>query len=446
MAKLKQLIDPFDQVDPYPTFGIWSDASLWGTVINSELYPIGTFRAATSQEMWAASAGAASTSTILGTGSGSLIQSTVINQAEGNQVLDIGPRNVGGIARSIAATPLNVGNIWAKFGVVIGERGVRQKISLWHSDTDIALYMRGGTQIELVSTTGLRNATGEPGAQGFGQICYNDRTGTLMLITSAASSTNYRAHVWVNPRRSLNSALVHSGALRTFISEAFNGTNGASYYYNDFSWSTSGATARVESWRRVRVILGDNGKVGLFRHTTSTQAIWASITLNPAGTTATATAISNATITTTQDYDTAAYLGCRTNITWDNEWVAAYCQYANYGTGIVVAFFYTKDPSIVYHYTNTASGNSASGVGIVPISENRWLISEYQNSDGGALMQLRSFDPAGCRANGRNVDGTSIATTGGQITATTNINGNFDVSGTTTNYPAVVAMSHWWGR
>lgn len=444
MAKLKQLIDPYDNVDPLPTFGLYADVLTMGTVYNSDLQTIGYFRGNPSaQEMFALSSSSATTNGLLGTSNTNHIQSSVMNQAEGNLIFDIGPRQAGGIARNIASTPTQIGNIWHKFGVVIGEPGVRQKFSLWQSDDTLAIHMRGTNVIESVPLAALRTTTSEPGTLGFGQCCYNDRTNTLIAILGATSGSA-RAHVWVNPRRSLNTALISSGSLRTFITEAFNGTNGASYFYNDFTWNTSGVGNTSESNRHTRVILGDNGKVGLFRHTPSTQAIWANFTLNPSGTTTTVTAMGNNATTTTFGMDTGTYLGSKTNITWDNQWVAAYCQYAHYGAGIILVMFYTKDPSIAYWYVNTANGAGATGLIIVPISSGKFLLQDIQNSDG-TLITLSYLDPDGYRKNGRDQAGVAISTTGALITNLQTRNSQLDVTSNTTNYPAILAMSQWWG-
>lgn len=454
MARLTTLLSPYSNVDPYPTFGVWSGQGTY-SIYDSNLACIytsyamnftntenatGTNSAAVQTSAFVASTGGAASSAYH-------VARTSANSADGNVVVDLTPgAGVASVMRSFSPYDINA----HLCGTVIGEEGVRQKATTRQTDLAIGLYTRGGRKIQELNlgTSGpsggvLRTSAGEPGTVGQGMISYNDRTRTLIVILGANGSSSYRAHVYTNTKRSLNNPLMGGNELYNFVSEAYAGTNGASYYYNNFSWVT-GTLGPIESHRRLRVVLGDNGVVGLFKMAPSDSASWATLALNPAGTTATLTAVSSAGLTTSYGVDNDLNSGSRTNITWDNKWIFAYCNYYYYGAGVYGVFFYTPDPTKLYTVTITGAGNYP-GYAVLPFGANKWIIAPQQNTDGGNLFNIGFIDPEGARANGRLPDGTTIANQGSLSSSIIFGSNNFDIINTTTDYACLVAMSQWYG-
>jgi len=442
MANLSKLFNPYKDVDPYPAFAVYggSPTSPQWSIIDSEMSNISCGQYYSGTEGWNNNQGFVGTDGFVSSNSSSYaVAYSSANQAEGNLYVDLSVNTkYGSIFRSGSSS---LSGWWANYGTVIGEEGVRQKISISQIDNSIYTHPRGGTILEQVNLNALRNTSGEGGSLGRGQVSYNDRTGTLVVLMSADSSVNYRAHVYKNEKRKLNTALISSHNLRTFISEAYAGTNGASYYYNDFTWSTASATSYPDAWRRMRVTLGDNGILGLFRFAPNQGAYWSYVTLNPAGTTATVTDINNQSVTTTYGWNSGLNYGAKTNITWDNKWTFSSCHYYYYGAGMIGVWFYTPDPSKSFFYSNQST---SAGMAMLPFQASKWIYSTQVNSDGGTLMQLSIFDPEGIRNNGRGPTGSGPIANGANITSETqNQNNNFDVPYSSTYYPCIVAMSQW---
>ena len=443
MANLSKLFNPYKDVDPYPTFAIWGGSPAgnpgW-SIVDSEMSHISNGIVYTGTEGWNTNSSYTGTDGLVSSNSTSYaVAYSSANQAEGNLYVDPSVNTKQGSPFRVATTSFS--GFWANFGTVIGEEGVRQKISIAQVDNEIYTHLRGGPVLETVNLNSLRNTSGEGGSLGRGQISYNDRTGTLVVLMSASSSVSYRAHVYTNTKRKLNTALISSHNLRAFIGEAYAGTNGASYYYNDFTWTTTGATGSADAWRRMRVTLGDNSILGLFRYTPNQGAYWSYVTLNPAGTTATVTDINNSAVTTTYGWASGANYGAKTNITWDNKWTFSSCQYYYYGAGMIGVWFYTPDPTKSFFYVNQSS---SAGMAMLPFQASKWVYSTQVNSNSGNLMQLSIFDPEGIRQNGLSPTGGGPIANAADITSQTQAtNFNFDVPYSSTYYPCIVAMSQW---
>lgn len=442
---LSKFIDP-NSIEPLPTFSTYDATSnMAGSVYDSNLSAVTNWVVNTSAEGWsyshAAGNGQSQPSSNGSTSNGAA--HTPANQAEGN--MHMNPPAIGGYGAMMRHTT-NTASVWARFGTVIGFPGTRQKISLYASSNSIGVYPRGSLvpmETLTTNTATFRNIIGEPGTSCDGMISYNDRTKTIAYVTNNGSSTvNYRVHVWRHPGVNLNTMEYKVGDLYKFLTEAKSGVNGASYYYNDFTWSTTSATSYTESMYHMRIIMGDNGTLGIVRFTPSNSTHHAYAVLNPSGTaiTGSVTQISTNACTTSYGIEQGSQFGMRSNITWDNQWIAAYAPYYYYGSGICMHLVYTLDPSKGYKYTIT---DSSAGINVAPIRENAFILHRSSNADSGQMFNYMLMNPGGTYVNGLNDVGTAVAN-GGALT-TTSESGYLDITYTSTNYPSLIAMSSWTG-
>ena len=442
---LSKFIDP-NSIEPLPTFSTYDATSnMAGSVYDSNLSAVTNWVVNTSAEGWSYSH-AAGNGQNLPSSNGSSSNGaahTPANQAEGN--MHMNPPAIGGYGAMMRHTT-NTASVWVRFGTVIGFPGTRQKISLYASGNSLGVYPRGSLvpmETLTTNTATFRNIIGEPGTTCNGMISYNDRTKTIAYVTNNGSSTvNYRVHVWRHPGVNLNTMEYKVGDLYKFLTEAKSGVNGASYYYNDFTWSTTSATSYTESMSHMRIIMGDNGTLGIVRFTPDYGTYHAYAVLNPSGTaiTGSVTQISTNACTTTYGIEQGDRYGMRSNITWDNQWIAAYAPYYYYGSGICMHLVYTQDPSKGYKYTIT---DSSAGINVAPIRENAFILHRTNNADSGSLFNYMLMNPGGTYVNGLNDVGTAVAN-GGALT-TTSESGYLDITYTSTNYPSLIAMSSWTG-
>jgi len=440
MANLYRLVDP-KGLDPLPTYATWDNQG--GGIYDSYGGHITDYRDFGSSEfnnngnIIPSIAGQASTSTRT-TGWPSF---TCANQAEGNWTIN--PPGMGGVGTVYRREDL-VQSVWPDYGTVISHSGIRQRISIYANGNTIRVYGRSSLlsyESLTTNTSTYRNIIGEPGTNCRGMISYNDRTRTLAYVVTD-TALNYRVHVWRHPGISLNDVSYKTGQLYRFLTEARAAQNGATYYYNDFSFSSSNAASYTESTQHIRIVMGDNGTLGLIRFTPSNQTIHRFAVLNPSGTaiTGTVTAVSDNTVTTSYGIEQGNYYGMRSNITWDNMWIAAYAPYYYYGTGFACHFVYTPDPSKGYKFLNS---NTSTGCQVVPIMESQWLFRQSDNTDGGVGVTVAMMDPSGAFVNGRDANGT-VVSNGGLILATA-ATGNHDVFNTSTAYVPLIPMGSWYG-
>lgn len=358
---------------------------------------------------------------------------TCLQQAEGHYVIN--PAGHGNFRAIGGRRSSRVDDIWPFFGVTVNPYGIRQKNSLYVSNTTARKHMRGHYQYsETFSWTSFANTSGTPGNTSYGMVGYNHRTKTLVVLTTGGSST-YRAHVWVNPASGLDGTDFESASLEKFMSNAYSGVNGASYYYNDFTWSTTSSTSYNESNYHLRVIVGDNNKVSLVRFTPNSEVINGYFTLNPSSTSTSVTNGTSLPVTTTYGIDNGNYYGLRHQITWDNKWVAAYAPYYYYGCGIKVHVINTEDPTIYYTYQYDDTSN---GVGISPVQEGKFILSYHSaNMDSGNGHYVGTMDPQNFR------DG-EYGSIGAALTVAYD-EGGHDSYYSSTNYGWLIPMSSWSG-
>lgn len=451
--RLDEVFYPYRGQDPLPTFGVISSntntpAQAAVDIYCSDFEKIASVRFDPNSEGAVTYGSAISSNAQVSSNSATGIAlGTAANHSEGNIWLDV-PVTPG----SGAMLPLNTtkASIQAYYGTIIERRGIRPRFSLAANDANYLYgFNRGGQQpIDNVYTTGQRTTAGEPaGALCYGQFSYNVRTRRLLMVYGD-NSNNYRAHVWnmvsseqFNYLSYGETSAARPGYLYYDLAYAKGNFYGASYFYNDFTWSTTGSSTYTESRHHNKFILGDNGVVGMFRMTPSNQAVVANLILNPAGTTATVTPLTTLSSTTTYGIEQGVTHGARTMHTWDNEWMACYSPYAFYGAGINMAIFNTKDPSKYYTYTLQDSSN---GVGIAPIGESKFIIRAQSNSDAGTGVTFGIIDPAGPYYNGRGPSGETIAN-GAALPVTYGGTGMIDVLYTSTNYPQIIPMQNWVG-
>lgn len=423
-------------LDPLPTFGIWGNFSNSpyfvvydgvGQVSNglhntgSEIYThLGSSPWYTDSSYSTATLNTAYT-----------IGQTNFNQAEGHYAINIPA--YGGYQGCFVKNPNDVAADWAFFGTLINPRGIRQKNSIWTSSTTLRKYTRGALHYyETLNWSTYANTSGTPGNTNSGMNSYNDRTKTFVIVTTGGSDT-YRIHVWKHPNYGLDGSDYAHGSLKKFISDAYSGLNGASYFYNDFSWSTSGSTSYSESTLHLRVIVGDNDKVGLVRFTPSNQTINGYFTLNPSSTSTSVTTGVAMGGTTSYGIEQGSLYGLRHQLTWDNKWIITYSPYYYYGAGALMHFISTEDPTKYFYY---AYNGTSSGVGISPINQSGFIWNSYDNNSDSTGLYYGIFEPQAHLERGLAV--------GSQLTTQYTYGGTTDASYyTSTNYPWLVAMGTW---
>lgn len=417
------------QYDPMPKFGIYTlrtgtTPGYGFTVLNSNMNVIlgagldlqgeaYNLNGATAMQTDAQVAGSASQNMVSGSNNNGILGNTLarlpIAMPTFSSASFFGAHFTASEAASVNSPQAQVIN----YGTSIGEYGVRARTSMYVLNATIGLYGRTNLvpldRFTLTNGTHL-NTTGEAGNVTYGMISYNDRTRTLIVIRAANAGTTYRAHVWRNPNMSLNNRHSYrTGQLWKFITDAYGAVGGASYYYNDFAWA---GASTVEGCNHMRVILGDNNRVGLFRMNPNSTTNFAYITLNSGSTSATLTTLSSLTGNNpSYGIDSGNRFGTQAQISWDQQWMATWCAYASYQAGINMVLWYIPDPAIYYTYTNT---DANAGISIAPIGANRWVVGTNLNTDGSGprLFTLEAESP---RVTGRSATSGTVLANGGAL-------------------------------
>lgn len=362
------------------------------------------------------------------------------------------------VGNTFARSPQQWGPYKSRTGVVICKEGVRPRFSIWQDNADIRFHIRGVTEssggwVDRISniSSATYSSWGSIGS-GYGQVGYNDRTRTFVLIESTTNNTN-RIHVWqnLNDGRSLQSPLIGAGFAHNFFAEAKSGgTNGvkASYKYYDFTWASGGSTQAEPTYRK-RVIVGDNGIIGMSRMCPQGNATeYATLNL-PAATPSTdaSSQLNTASYrrmgnTTSYSIDQGDRYGMNHNITWDNSVVACYAPYYYYGSGMHAYYIDTYNPTRTLVSENNSSTNGCS---LVPIGENAfmWRANEW-NMDSGQGVRMAWLPIGNMLKNLKNQNGDAIALNATIDPSLTGSNGYmFDSFYNSTMYGALHVMDRW---
>jgi hypothetical protein len=194
----------------------------------------------------------------------------------------------------------------------------------------------------------------------------------------------------------------------------------------------------------MRLTVGDNNYIGMSRYVPSNQTNYATFLPAVSGTSGTLNTSYNAISCTTSygmDQD-GSYYSMRSNITWDNQWIASYNQYYYYQAGINVIFSNTADPRLYY------TGQYATSSGpcqLVPVRQDKFAFRlQNQNSDGAQGCGIYIVDLGGYYNNGLRPDGNTIAN-GADVNLTSYGWGGymFDKPSTSTDYPIIVSPDSW---
>jgi hypothetical protein len=438
--------------NPLPTFATFSNYQNtpgW-QIYDSEMQPIGGTYGSTDFEIQADYTGQNYTTNNWGSNgvTNSWVGATPMHQQDGSWYLNIPGRGFhpnGIYARNRSSMESHM----PYFGTVIGDRGVRQKFSLRTADAGIQISPRGATN--YIEALNLNNATYATWAGGteYGMSSYNQRQRKLIVIEAKDGSNNYRMHVWrnTNLNRDLNAETFDVGTLHLFLSEAKTAgtpaatTTGVYYYYNDFQWQENSSQSYTESRYRMRVTAGDNEHVGLARFVPSTITHYATFLPNIAGTTGTLTTRGGITNTTSYGWDQGANYGIRSNITWDNYWLASYSPYYYYGAGMCTVFNDTRDPRNFYfaRYADTSNGCQ-----LMPFAEDKFVFNaSVENADGNVGMRLSVVDLGGIFTWGRDAITTGIVNGATINMRPTTFLYSFDTRYTSTNYPCITSPQMW---
>lgn len=444
LAGLTTSIGLLPNKEPYPYFATFSNFNNdpRASVYNSDMREVYNCKPDTNAEMWSAWTGNNYTNGNIGNNGWTSywMGSTSFYQADTHWYfrLSEGYNNPG-----IASNPDGQDSWMPYWGVVIGNTGKRQKISLYQSGATMRVMPRG-VQNGWLESIALNSATYSNWANGttYGMISYNERTGTIVVIEAKDASNNYRLHRWINTGagRSINQSNFKAGMLHRFLSEAKSGLteNGqASYDFYDFQWQANSSQNYNESRYRMRIVVGDNGIIGMQRFVPSNITHYATYTPSSQTLTTAYNTISN---NTSYGIEQGGKYGARHNITWDNYWVAAYNVYHYYGCGMNVFFIDTRDPR---NYFIGQYGDTTNGCALVPFDKNKFMWSYHvSNSDGTSGQRLAIVDLEGPKAYGRSLAGT-IAN-GANIDLAKNVmNGIFDTKYTSTNYTWLMPVQRW---
>jgi len=444
LAALTADIGALPNKEPLPYFATWSnrDNDPRATIYNSDMREVYNGKPDTNAEMWSAWTGNNYTNGNIGSNgwTSNWMGSTSFYQADTHWYFKVseGYNNPG-----FAMNPDGQDSWMPYWGVIIGNTGKRQKISLWSNGSDLRVMPRGvqGGDLERINLNSATYATWFGGTE-YGMNSYNERTGTLIVIEAKDGSNNYRLHRWINTgtNRSINQSNFKAGMLHRFVSEAKAGTTVggiASYNFYDFQWQASASQNYNESRYRMRIVAGDNGIIGMQRFVPSNITHYATFT--PASSTLN-TSFNTISNTTSYGIEQGGKYGARHNITWDNYWVAAYNVYYYYGSGMNVFFIDTRDPR---NYFIGQYASTDNGCALVPFDRNKFMWSYHvSNSDGDSGQRLAIVDLEGPLKYGRTLSGT-IAN-GANIGVDKNVmNGIFDTKYTSTNYTLLLPVQRW---
>jgi hypothetical protein len=452
ITSIRSIVADLPDKNPLPTVAMFSNYQNtpgW-QIYDSELQPIGGANGSTDFEIQAAFTGQNYTTNNWTSSSltNSWVGSTPMHQQDGSWYLNIPGRgfHIEGI---YARNRDNMDSHMPYYGTVIGDRGVRQKFSLRTQDASISIAPRGATNyIENLSLNTATYATWA-GRTGYGMSSYNQRQRKLIVIEGDASN-NYRMHIWrnTNANRDLNAEQFDVGTLHLFLSEAKTAgtpastTTGVYYYYNDFQWQANNSQNYTESRYRMRVTAGDNEYVGMTRFVPSNITHYATYLPNIAGTSGgTLVNYSGPVNTTSYGWDQGVQYGIRSNITWDNYWLASYSPYYYYGAGMCTVFNDTRDPRNYYFARYTDTNN---GCQLMPLGEDTFLFNaSAENADGNVGMRLSIVDIGGIFTWGRDATTTGIANGATINMRPTTMLYSFDTRYTSTNYPCIVSPQMW---
>ena len=450
IANANAVVSELPSVNPLPTFATFScrDNRPFWNIYNSKLKPIDAGSQHTDSELWAPWTGINYTNSHISSSSWttSWSQATPMQQADGHWFMRMNAGNRTYTAMNADVAP----SYMPFFGVIIGKRGIRQNFSLWSQNSTLRIMERGIYEGYYESINLNQSIYSTWTGQGitYGSAGYNDRTRTLVVIQTIDANNNYRMHIWKNEGtdRSLNSDNYYPGTLAAFLREAKTGLLDAgqgagvvSYTFRDFQWQASNSQSYDESRYRMRVVVGDNGIIGMARMVPSNQTQYA--TYNPA-TSQLVTSFNAIGLTTSYGIEQGNRYGMRHNITWDNNWVAAYSAYYYYGSGMNVHFIDTRDPR---NYFIGQHGTTSGGCQLVPYQEDKFLFNDStHNVDNNYGLRLFIQEPQAA-LEGRTTSG-AIAN-GGNLGLVNNPQwGLFDTDYTSTNYPGLQSMAHWTRR
>jgi hypothetical protein len=450
IVKANAAVAQLPSVNPLPTFATYScrDNRPYWNIYNSKLQPIDAGSQHTDTELWAPWAGWNYTNSHINssTVTTSWSQATPFQQADGHWMM----RLMAGNRTSTAVNPDAMQSYMPYFGVIIGKRGVRQNFSLFNSNSTLRIMERGIAEgfYENIDLNNSVYSTWTGQGTTYGSACYNDRTRTLVVVQARDGANNYRMHIWKNEGtdRSLNSDNYYPGTLDRFLREAKlglldvgQGAGVCNYAFYDFQWQANSSQNYDESRYRMRVVAGDNGIIGMARMVPSNACNYA--TFNPA-TTQLTTSFNTIGLTTSYGIEQGQRYGMRHNITWDNNWVAAYSCYYYYGSGMNVYFIDTRDPR---NYFTGQQGNSQQGCQLVPYQEDKFLFNNStHNVDNAYGLRLFIIEPEAA-LQGRITNGT--ISNGASLVMEANPQwGRFDTDYTSTNYPGLQTLAHWTRR
>jgi hypothetical protein len=444
------------QVEPLPTFANFSNYNNTPgyTIYDNDMQPIDGGALTTNSEIGQGYTGQNYTSSNFGSSgvTSYWVNATPFHQAEGNWLVTIPGMVSAGNNAPYGKQQDGLASAYARFGVMIGASGIKQKWSLYTSDSNVYIYPFGGNAPYEGYSINNSSLSSWYGGNGYGSIGYNDRTRTLVMLEGKDNSNNYRMHIWrnTNANRSLYDTNLPTGVLYNFMAEAKSaGTpsstaSGVYYTYNDFQWQTTNSTSYTESRYRMTVIPCDNGQVGLSRFTPSTEMRYGYFApvVTIAGTAGTMTTLNAQSTTTSYGIDQGSQYGHRHVQTWDNQWVAAYSPYYYYGCGLIGIISNTANPA--YYYTVQYQGTSNGGQ-LAPFKQDKFLFNTAdQNSDGNVGSRFWINDVGGWYLNGKDWAQNTIAN--GASMSLTNPPTQlymFDTRYTSTNYPGLISPEHW---
>jgi hypothetical protein len=437
--------------NPLPTFATFANYNNtpgW-TIWDSEMQPIGGANGSTDFELQVDYNGQNYTTNNWTTNgvTNSWSGATPMHQQDGDWYCNIPGRGFG--PEGLWARNRGTMNSYMPyFGTVIGNRGVRQHMSIRHQDAQLQILQRGASNyMENLSLNNSVYATWPGSATGYGMVSYNQRQRKLIVVTASDASNNYRMHIWRNVNHDLNAETFDVGTLHLFLSQAKTAgapaatTTGVYYYYNDFQWQENSSQSYTESRYRMRITAGDNEFVGLSRFVPSNITHYATFEPNIASTSGALVTRGGIGNTTSYGWDQGVEYGIRSNITWDNYWLASYSPYYYYGAGMCTVFNDTRDPRNFYfaRYTDTSNGCQ-----LVPFNEDKFLFNaSAENSDGNVGMRLSIVDLGGIFEFGRDASTSGIVNGATINLRPSTMTYSFDTRYTSTNYPGLMQPTSW---
>lgn len=255
---------------------------------------------------------------------------------------------------------------------------------------------------------------------GYGSMCYNAKTNKLLIMEDSSSTYYFRPVVWDNvpDLRSIannkntyyDKAVQYNAHSTSSLQDWFSNTSNQPSADKYALMTSKPRTYSSEDRYRIIPVLCDNGRVVAFQMLPNgNPGAWITRWNSPDENNPGQWQGSLRTFSGTTSYgmDQGNLYGARWQVTSDGRYIAAYCPYYYYGSGIHVAFIRVSDGKYLYG----TSTDTSYGFAITPLGKSDFFFSYCVNADGAAGLltnQVNMDDLFAKNADGANVSSSTV--------------------------------------